>query len=223
FSASHGLHMITPPPASSLFHSCISVFGRSPCANTNAQRSRNSAVALLLLTILAVGRPANAATYTWDADATPGNGTFGGTGTWDATTLNWFNGTTDVAWPNNTTTDPALAAFFGGTAGTVTVTSGTTINVNSITFATSGYTISGGGLNFGGSGSSTIRVNLGSATINSVISGILNSMTITGGGTLNLTASNTYTGATTINGATLSLGTTGAIQSGTLTLSAGEF
>ena len=92
---------------------------------------------------------AHAAVLNWDTAAPPNDGpstgtASGGTGTWDTTTLNWFDGTLghpDVAWPN-TGTD---TANFGGTAGAVTV--GTGITAGTINFATAGYTIAGGPLN----------------------------------------------------------------------------
>lgn len=39
----------------------------------------------------------------------------GGSGTWDTTTTNWFDGTNYVPWTNGD------AAVFGGTAGTVSI------------------------------------------------------------------------------------------------------
>ena len=49
------------------------------------------------------------------AQTTWGTGGNGGTGTWNTSNLNWFNGTSDIAWPTSGT------ATFAGTAGTVTI------------------------------------------------------------------------------------------------------
>jgi autotransporter-associated beta strand protein len=81
--------------------------------------------------------PAHAATLDWDADASAGNGANGGTGSWTATSTNWFNsGTNGVqAFANNDITN------FGGTAGVVTLSTART--ANGINFNTTGYTLSG--------------------------------------------------------------------------------
>jgi fibronectin-binding autotransporter adhesin len=68
-------------------------------------------------------------TLTWGA--TGG----GGTGTWDTSTSNWFNGSASVPWTQGS------SAIFGGTTGTVTV--GAPITVQNMTFLTDGYTIAG--------------------------------------------------------------------------------
>jgi autotransporter-associated beta strand protein len=60
----------------------------------------------------------------------------GGTGTWDATTQNWYNGSANVAWDGNT-------AVFGGTAGTVTLNSA--LSATGLTFGVTGYTVQGTG------------------------------------------------------------------------------
>jgi autotransporter-associated beta strand protein len=71
--------------------------------------------------------------YTWNGSTT---GTLGGSDNeWNTTTPNWTGATT--SWPSTSTTDDD--ASFGGTAGTVTLT--TTVTANDITFATGGYTV----------------------------------------------------------------------------------
>ena len=82
---------------------------------------------------------ASAGTFNWDADASAGNGANGGTGTWNTSTANWYNGAADVAWPNVSANDDK--ALFGNTAGTVTL--GASLTAGGIQFDTSGYTLSG--------------------------------------------------------------------------------
>lgn len=88
---------------------------------------------------------ASAVTLYWDGTSTNADAN-GGAGTWDTTTSNWDDAPTgglDVTWLAPSSGDDD--AFFGGVAGTVTVDAGG-ITVNDLTFATSGYTISGGAL-----------------------------------------------------------------------------
>ena len=83
-----------------------------------------------------------AASLQWDANGAAGGS--GGSGTWNTSALTWFNGTTYQAW-NNAVFDDAV---FGGTAGTVTL--GGAITVHNLSFATSGYTVTGSTLTLGG-------------------------------------------------------------------------
>ena len=46
----------------------------------------------------------------------------GGSGTWNTSALKWYNGSADVAWVNGNN------AVFWGTAGTVTLAAGQTVN-----------------------------------------------------------------------------------------------
>ena len=156
----------------------------------------------------------------WDG---PGNATNniieGGSGIWNpgsafAGNGNWAGagGTTNTRW-NSTDT-----AIFGGTAGTVTVdnTLGA-VNINGLTFNTTGYTLSGGTLT-GAAVTNTITTGSGiSATVGSILAGGTNGFTKAGTGTLTLTGANTYTGATTLSGGTLKVGNGGT--SGTITSS----
>src|SRR3954447_12427866 len=116
---------------------------------------------------------ARAATLTYDANATPPAND--GTGVWDTTTANWFDGTNDVVWPN-TTNDIAIFGAGSGAAGTVTV-GASGVTANSITFNAPGsgnYTLSGGTITLGGT-TPTVTSNVGtgasSPAINSVIAG----------------------------------------------------
>ena len=142
-----------------------------------------------------------AATYTWDPNG--GTAGIGGTGNWDTTSLFWDNGAL-TTWPTTGTDNDAL---FGGTAGTVSLTTG--ITLNDMTFNVDGYSISGNTLTLNGT-TPTFNVGAGlSATVGSTLAGSAG-LTKAGGGTLTLTAlNNPFTGATAVGAGTLSLaGTT---------------
>ena len=153
----------------------------------------------------------HAATLYWDGTSTTANAD-GGTGNWDNNNLtNWDTlalvGANSV-WLNST---PDLAVF-GGTAGTVSLTSA--ITTGGIQFKTTGYTINTGAntLTFA-AGTNNILFNaIAAATITDTVAGsgnvvlaALNPFTA-GTLTLNGTSTNGWTGNTTINaGMTLSL------------------
>jgi hypothetical protein len=101
----------------------------------------------VIASIPTVARAADA-TLTWDAaPATPG--VQGGAGTWASPGgPNWFNGTNNVTWAN-VNVDSAL--FNATPAGTVNL-SGTVV-ARFVTFDVPGYTLSGGTLQIGRSGS----------------------------------------------------------------------
>ncbi len=121
--------------------------------------------------------PAYAGTLTWDG---------GGSGTWDTTLTNWYNGTTNVAWTNSGTTNTAL---FGGTDGTYSIVVSGITRTDGITFNSSGYTLSA---------ASTQSINVAGTGILSIASGKTatignnidlfrgSSWTVSGGGTVNV-------------------------------------
>ena len=157
-------------------------------------------VAVVFVCALGIASRADAQqTLIWDPNgATAGTG---GSGTWDTTSPIWFNGTSFLPWTNGTLDN----AVFDGTAGPVTV--GVPISVQTLTFGTDGYTISGAPLTLGVSGTPTISIGPGlSSTIHSTIAGS-NGLTVSGGGTLTLSGSGSnpfHSGPTTISdGATL--------------------
>ena len=107
-------------------------------------------------------------------------------------------------------------AVFGGSAGTVSVTTGATaVSASSITFSTTGYVVQDSG---GGSPSlAPAPISIGgglSETISSVLNGS-GALAVSGGGTLVLSGTNTsyFTGATEINSGTLKLNSSAALGS----------
>ncbi len=84
---------------------------------------------ILLACTLAAASLRAQTTLTW------GTGGAGGSGTWstDTTNVDWYNGTANVPWTDGDN------AVFGGTAGTVTISS--SVTTPHITFTTPGYTL----------------------------------------------------------------------------------
>jgi len=74
--------------------------------------------------------------WVWDANTSVA-GAQDGSGTWATAPINWWNGTTDIAW------DSTAAVFGGGVDGTFTVTNGNNLTATSVTFNNSGYTLAG--------------------------------------------------------------------------------
>ena len=128
-----------------------------------------------------------AATYTWDPNG--GTAGTGGLGNWDTTSMFWDNGGL-TTWPTTGTDNDAL---FDGMAGTVTLTTG--ITVNDLTFSVDGYSLLGNTLTLNGTTPTfTVGAGLG-ATVGSTLAGSAG-LTKAGGGTLTLSArNNTFTGA----------------------------
>jgi fibronectin-binding autotransporter adhesin len=161
----------------------------------------------ILLALLSLHVPAEAANRYWDANGTAVGS--GGTGTWDTTSAFWSASTDGVSGPFSPWNNAALDdAFFGGTAGTVTL--GGPISVHNLTFLSNGYTISGGTLTLGGT-APTIDTGNGAVnqTINSIIAGSAG-LTKSGTGTLTLNGVNTFTGAVNINAGGVSVGSNAA-------------
>ncbi|HEX7262228.1 MAG TPA: autotransporter-associated beta strand repeat-containing protein, partial [Luteolibacter sp.] len=139
---------------------------------------------------------AHAATGTWN----------GGAGNWNTTDVGW-TGVTGTPW--DSTNGATNSAIFGGTAGTVSLTSG--VFANALTFNTTGYTISGANtLTLAGT---TPTVTTGSgvtATISSIVAGT-NGLTKEGAGTLTLSGLNTFTGVVNVNAGILTSATTSTV------------
>jgi fibronectin-binding autotransporter adhesin len=193
-------------------------------AFTRPIRDRWSRISSLIIALavaagLLVPATGRAATLTWWA--TGSTGSVGGAGTWDTSGLNWTaDGVTWSAWSNPTA--PPDTAVFGGTAGTVTLSTG--ITVGGLTFDTTGYTISGNTLTLAG-GTAAMTTNADSTTISSVITGTSVFRKL-GSGTLTLSGtSNDYSGGTIVDAGVLRLGGSNngesTVGSGTLTINSG--
>ena len=116
--------------------------------------------------ILFSGSAAWAATYYWTTE--PGQ-MAGGNGTWDTATANWsLSATGDNPLSDWTTTGTDTAVF--SAPGPFTVTVNGNQAVGAISFAGSGYTVTGGTLTFPSSGLGTITTTQ-DAEIDSVIAG----------------------------------------------------
>jgi fibronectin-binding autotransporter adhesin len=183
--------------------------------STRGRRHSAWIAAGLALAACLLPAPATGATYTWWA--TGSSGTAGGTGTWNTANAYWTtNGSAWVPWDN--TTNAGDTAEFGGTAGTVSL--GTPITANGLSFATTGYTVTGQTITLA-SGTPTITVSSGTAMVSSILAGTAGLRKM-GSGTLTLSAANTYSGTTTINNGMLQIGaggTSGSLGTGPIRLS----
>ncbi|HSH39583.1 MAG TPA: autotransporter-associated beta strand repeat-containing protein [Chthoniobacterales bacterium] len=143
-------------------------------------------VAALVVGCVAPPSRAQTSQY-WDINGSASG--FGGTGTWDTVTPNWNDSTgtgTAAPWTNGNN------AFFQGTAGTVTLTSG--LNASAWNVTVGGYTFTGGELSVG-SGNIAISATNGTTSVSSLIQGTA-ALNKTEGGNLTLTNLNTYSGGT---------------------------
>ncbi len=198
-----------------------------------------AAVVLVLALGAAEGR---AQMYTWSVN--PSGPLADGAGAWDITTNQWDSNGTYSAWPN-AITDIAVFGANSGTAGTIALSSTDVITAGGITFNQPGsgnYTLTGGTLNLDALGvtdnaTGTTSVNspitltaaqiwttaAGTLAIGSPIGDNSNNFSLTkaGSGALTLGGSNTYGGGTTLNAGLLSVNASGALGSGTLTISGG--
>ncbi|SOD51569.1 autotransporter-associated beta strand repeat-containing protein [Pseudoxanthomonas wuyuanensis] len=156
----------------------------------------------ILMALVALCAPAQAADRWWDPNNTAIG--LGGSGTWNAGSAFWSPNNDGVSGPYSAWNNGALDdAFFGGTAGTVTLDG--SITVHNLTFVTNGYILNGGTLILDGV-DPTIHTGNGAVTqtINSVINST-SGLNKAGTGTLTLTASNSFNGGIVINGGRLNL------------------
>lgn len=149
-------------------------------------------------------------TLTWN---TSGNSTIkDGSGTWNATNTNWWDGAANTIWVDNS--DALIGS--GGVGGNITL-SGLTPTVNSITFGnytTTSYTISTGTINLANA-ATAIAVNGNAGRINSILAGNGQGLVKSGTGSLTLANNNTYTGDTVVNAGRIYARATSAIPGGT--------
>ena len=95
--------------------------------------TRQIAIVLGIIGLLATCITTRASSYTWDNTTTPPAGN--GAGPWDTTTAHWDNGTSDVLWPNSLSDTAVfgLGGAIGNSASLVTVDAGG-VQVGNITF-----------------------------------------------------------------------------------------
>ncbi|MGK9286653.1 autotransporter-associated beta strand repeat-containing protein [Sinorhizobium meliloti] len=154
----------------------------------------------LTLLIGLAASPAPAADLYWDVNDTSLNR--GGTGAWNLTAPIWSASNDGVSGPYSAWNNGALDdAFFGGTAGTVTL--GAPITVHNMTFEVNGYTITGNTLTLDGL-NPTLSVTAGNSTIASTINGI-GHVIKAGAGSLVLSGNNNFAGGLTVSAGALSL------------------
>ncbi len=149
----------------------------------------------ILVALMTVCLPVPAADRWWDANNTAVG--LGGTGIWNTTDPFSSPNSDDVSGPYSAWNNAALDdAFFGGTAGTMTL--GAPVTVHNMSFLTNGYVLNGSTLTLGGV-APTITTDLGViTTINSVIAGNAG-LTKAGTGWLFLTGANTFIGNINVN------------------------
>jgi fibronectin-binding autotransporter adhesin len=170
---------------------------------------------VVLIASIAYAAAGRAATLAWDTSSAMG--LQGGSGNWVSS--NWTNngGFTNVAWSGGSD-----AVFSANPPGTATVNGATT--TGSITFAVTGYTVSGSNT-LTLSGADTIEVtNSGdSATISALIGGTAG-WTKTGAGTLTFSGStaNSYSGMAAVADGTLSLSKSAGVNAITGDLTIGD-
>jgi autotransporter-associated beta strand protein len=160
-------------------------------------------------------------TLHWDANGGAGTG---GTGVWNTTTPNWNTASDGSGSAQNFTS--ANRAFFGGTAGEVTIGPGGVTASAGIVFDAFNYVVksdaSADKLTLGPFSTIAVTSNAGLATISAGIDGA-NGLTKTGPGTLTLTGSNVFTGIVTLSAGGLVLGSDAALGDPANDLVIGDF
>ncbi len=185
---------------------------------------RGSLLSIGVASLMAVGSTGSVfgqASYYWDADDGT-NGLQAGGGTWNTSSSNkkWsdsLNATnsTKKDWNNGFN---AIFQISGTSVVNVSTIFGI-VEVNSIVFNGTGYTISGDPITLTGVGGNiTVNTAATTATISSRIAGS-NGLTKKGSANLTLSGQNTYTGNTTISEGTLTLTGSGSIAPGSAIIS----
>lgn len=157
-----------------------------------------TAFVMSLIASFQFGQGVQAQIVFWDSDADGSNGTVGGAGTWDLASVQWDIDADNTNANNAVWVNGTDIASFGGTAGLVTL--GVPITVGGLEFTSNGYEVTGtGGNPLTLSGPGTINVTAGNrAAVTADIAGTVG-LVKTGLGTLNLGPSNSFTGSTVIN------------------------
>lgn len=155
-----------------------------------------------------------AAPLYWDAGATTG-GSLGGTGNWDTSSALWFNGSADVIWNNANNDD----AYFSGTAGTVTLTTGVNAGDLYFTNVTGSYVITNAtGVESLTLGNGVVDTGGGTDVFAAVLAGSA-PLTKNGNGTLILNGNNSgFGGTVTVNQGALETLTSSGLGTQTITV-----
>jgi len=184
---------------------------------------RHALLALVAIFSFGFISAANAQTsYSWNTS---------GSGSW-LTSSNWTGG---ASYPGSTSGTYDSATFGIDPVGgyTVSIASGSTVYINTISFtqtdttAANSYTITGGTINLGGTSPNAIPTfNVATAGVSATIASALtgsSGLNITGSGTLILTsASNSFTGGVGVSGGALQISSAANLPSANaLTLSGG--
>jgi autotransporter-associated beta strand protein len=140
------------------------------------KRIQMLAVGLSVVAGMAVAR---ADSLNWDPQHNSGGG---GAGTWDFnTSANWWNGSADVKWLDNSTLGTNTAQF-SGTAGTVQINS--SVTASNVQFIVPGYTLSGSGTLTLGSGGFDSQIGSGTSTVGVALVVPVQQTWTAGGGTI---------------------------------------
>lgn len=152
---------------------------------------------LVLATTLLVAANASAASLTWIPTS----------GTWDLAATNW---TGPVAWTQTSATDATNAATFAGVdaaVGANTVTIGTALATQSLTFSNTGYNLystgasktitvtnagNSGSVNFSIAAGKTASVGSSGGAVQTIIEHLSSNLHISGGGTLKIDSGGTF-------------------------------
>jgi len=124
------------------------------------------------------------------AQLTWGTGGAGGAGVWNSSNLNWYNGTTDVAWTAGNT------GTFTGTGGVISVSGTQTVRQLIFSSSSGSYSLTGGTLT-GTAGGLNILATSGASISSSIVGTAGSVLTESGAGFLNL--SGTVSGFSQLN------------------------
>ncbi len=186
--------------------------------NRSSNSLRKSVIAISGLASVLILGSANAllgAPLYWDISN--GTGLDAGNGTWSTISGDWNTSASPASQGRDGWANPSEAFF--NASGTSLVTVSGTVQVNSIAFNGTGYTIAGTTLTLTGVGGN-ITVNA-DAAISAVLGGTVG-LTKLGAATLTLSGANTYTGLTDVQVGTLALGASNTFaDSSTLKVSGG--